>query len=153
MSPIISAILGGLNVDGLVGRFFPSKEKAQEFEAEFKRTLLTQEGEITKAALAVQQSQIEVNKVEAASSSLFVAGWRPFIGWVCGGALAWQFVGHPFVTYLINLYAIKQGVTLPPLPQLDGDQLYPVLMGMLGLGGMRTFEKLKGVDRSTLKEP
>jgi len=114
---------------------------------------LKQEGEITKAAIAVQQAQIEVNKVEAASSSLFVAGWRPFIGWVCGAALAWQFVGHPIVTYFVNLYSIKSGVILPPLPQLDGDQLYPILMGMLGLGGMRTFEKLKGVDRSNLKEP
>jgi hypothetical protein len=153
MNPIISAVLGGIDINGILGRFFPSKEKAQEFKAQLESELLRQEGEITKAAIAVQQAQIEVNKIEAQSSSLFVAGWRPFIGWVCGSALAWQFVGHPMVTYFINLYAVQSGHILPPLPQLDGDQLYPVLMGMLGLGSMRTFEKLKGVDRSTLKEP
>ena len=153
MNPLITTILGGINIDGILGRFFPSKEKAQEFKAQMEQELLKQEGEITKATLALQAAQIEVNKVEAASSSLFVAGWRPFIGWVCGGAFAWQFAGHPLVTYFISLYAIKSGVVLPPLPQLDADQLYPVLMGMLGLGSMRTFEKLKGVDRSSLKEP
>ena len=152
MNPIISSILGGLDIDGILSRFFPSKEKAQEFRAEMERELLKQEHEITKAAIAVQAAQIEVNKTEAAHASLFVAGWRPFIGWVCGGACAWQFVGHPLVTYAINLYAVSSGVVLPPLPQLDAEQLYPVLMGMLGLGGMRTFEKLKSVDRSTLKE-
>lgn len=153
MNPIISTLLGGLDINGILGRFFPSKEKEQEFKAELQKVLVQQEGEITKAAMAMQAAQIEVNKVEAASASLFVAGWRPFIGWVCGGAFAWQFAGHPLVTYFISLYAIHSGVTLPALPQLDADQLYPVLMGMLGLGSMRTFEKLKGVDRSTLKEP
>ena len=152
MSPIISTLLGSLDIDGILSRFFPSKEKAQEFRAEMERELLKQEHEITKAAIAVQAAQIDVNRAEASHASLFVAGWRPFIGWVCGGAFAWQFVGHPLVTYAINLYAVSSGVVLPPLPQLDSEQLYPVLMGLLGLGGMRTFEKLKSVDRSTLRE-
>ena len=153
MNPLISTILGGLNIDGILGRFFPSKEKAQEFKATLEQELLRQEGEITKAALACQAAQIDVNKTEAASSSLFVAGWRPAIGWVCGFALAWQFVLAPLLGYAIALIAQFYGVKVPALPVLDSSQLYPVLMGMLGLGGMRTFEKLKGVDRSTLSEP
>jgi hypothetical protein len=153
MNPLISTILGGINIDGILGRFFPSKEKAQEFRAQMEQELLRQEGEITKAAIAVQQAQIDVNEVEAASSSLFVAGWRPAIGWVCGFSLAWQFILAPLLTWAIALYSAETGHQIPPLPVLDGDQLYPILMGMLGLGGMRTFEKLKGVDRSNLKEP
>ncbi len=155
MNPILSAIMGvvGGPLDSLLSRFFPSKEKAQEFQAELQKIMMEQEGEITKAAIAVQQGQIDVNKVEAASASMFVAGWRPFIGWVCGAALAWQFVMAPFATYILGVYASETGHVLPPLPVLDSSQLYPVLMGMLGLGGMRTYEKLKGVDRSTLAEP
>jgi hypothetical protein len=146
MNPLITALLGGINIDGILGRFFPSKEKAQEFRAEMERELTKQEGEITKAALAAQAGQIAVNEVEAAHASLFVAGWRPFIGWVCGSALAWQYIGYPIAGFLVAVFATD----LPPLPKLDGTELYPVLMGMLGLGGMRTFEKVKGIARAKL---
>jgi len=88
-------------------------------------------------------AQIEVNKAEAASRNPFVAGWRPFVGWTCGVALAWHFVLAPFVIFV----AAWSGIQLPALPEFDMDNLMTVLLGMLGLGGLRTWEKSKGLAR------
>lgn len=88
-------------------------------------------------------AQIEVNKAEAASRNMFVAGWRPFVGWICGLALAWHFLGVSIVTSIF----VWAGKELPPLPAFDMDSLMTVLLGMLGLGGLRTFEKFKGVAK------
>ena len=88
-------------------------------------------------------AQIEVNKAEAASRNPFVAGWRPFVGWTCGVALAWHFVLSPFVIFV----AAWSGIQLPALPEFDMDNLMTVLLGMLGLGGLRTWEKSKGLAR------
>lgn len=85
--------------------------------------------------------QAEINKVEAASASLFVGGWRPFIGWVCGFAFVYQFIGEPLLAWLS---AVK-GIPAPP--PLDVSTLSTVLMGMLGLGSMRSFEKYHGVTK------
>jgi hypothetical protein len=93
------------------------------------------------AAVTVLQGQLEVNKTEAASSSVFVAGWRPFIGWVCGAACAWNWIGLPVVKAFLPLAA---GVSINMAPA-DLSEMLPVLMGMLGLGGLRTFEKVKRV--------
>ncbi len=95
------------------------------------------------AAVAIVQGQMEVNKAEAASSSTFVAGWRPFIGWVCGSACAWNWIGLPIAKAFLPMLA---GVSLTVAPA-DLSEMLPVLMGMLGLGGLRTFEKTKGVAR------
>lgn len=94
------------------------------------------------AALAIVQGQLEVNQAEAASSSVFVAGWRPFIGWVCGSACAWNWIGLPVTKMGLAL----AGHTLDLSPA-DLTEMLPVLMGMLGLGALRTFEKTKGVAR------
>lgn len=96
-----------------------------------------------KHAQELALAQIEVNKEEAKSSSVFVSGWRPFVGWVCGISLCWHFLGVPVVTAIVTW----SGVEMPPLPVFDLDTLTTVLMGMLGLGGLRTFEKLRGVAR------
>ena len=93
------------------------------------------------AAVTVVQGQLEVNKAEAASPSVFVAGWRPFIGWVCGAACAWNWIGLPIVKAFLPLAA---GISLTVAPA-DLSEMLPVLMGMLGLGGLRTFEKVKRV--------
>ena len=87
--------------------------------------------------------QLEINKAEAQHRSIFVAGWRPFIGWTCGIALAWHFVIAPVVIFGAG-YA---GVTLPDLPTFDMNSLMTVLLGMLGLGGLRTYEKSKGLTK------
>jgi uncharacterized membrane protein required for colicin V production len=87
--------------------------------------------------------QIEVNKVEAASSSIFVAGWRPFIGWVCGGAYAYNFVVQPFLVFAIT--AFHGTLDTGQLPHLDWTEISFVLAGLLGLGAMKSYEKTKGV--------
>jgi hypothetical protein len=94
------------------------------------------------AAVMVVQGQLDINKVEAASPSVFVSGWRPFIGWVCGVACAWNWVGLKVALFV----AAYLGNPLDIQPA-DVAEMMPVLLGMLGLGGLRTVEKLKGVNR------
>jgi hypothetical protein len=94
------------------------------------------------AALMVVQGQLQVNAAEAASSSVFVAGWRPFIGWVCGMACAWNWIGLPMAKLGLSM----SGTILAVAPA-DMSEMLPVLMGMLGLGALRTVEKIKQVAR------
>ena len=125
-------------------------------EAKLKMLEMAQRGELAvlDADMRLALAQIEVNKVEAAHASLFVAGWRPYVGWTCGFAMTWQYVLQPFASFFLT---IAQGIwkfDVPPLPVLDNSQMITVLLGLLGLGGLRTYEKIKGeVDRSSLKEP
>lgn len=88
-------------------------------------------------------AQIEVNKEEAKSDNLFKSGWRPFIGWVCGAAFAYHFVGQPVIIFVLAYF----GLPAPALPEFDMMSLMTVLGGLLGLGGLRTFEKYKGVTK------
>ena len=87
-------------------------------------------------------AQIELNKEEAKNNNLFVSGWRPFVGWTCGLALAYHFILEPLLTYILAI----AGVDINP-PSFDFSQLSSILMGMLGLAGIRGFEKTKGVAR------
>ena len=93
------------------------------------------------AAVMIVQGQLDINKVEAANPSVFVSGWRPFIGWVCGSACAWNWIGLPVA---------KMGLTLLGHPldlaQANLTEMLPVLFGMLGLGTLRTVEKINGVS-------
>jgi hypothetical protein len=116
-------------ITGLVSKFVPDKDKA----AALAHDLATLAEKQHHAAML---AQLEVNKVEAGHKSLFVSGWRPFIGWVCGSAMAFNFMALPLL--------MGAGVNVEPL---DMANMMPVLMGMLGLGGMRSFEKAKGVAR------
>jgi hypothetical protein len=93
------------------------------------------------AAVAMVQGQLEVNKAEASNPSVFVAGWRPFIGWVCGAALVYHYIVRPMLPWLLALL----GKPMPPIPPLDMGDLITILLGMLGLGGLRTYEKKQGV--------
>ena len=88
-------------------------------------------------------AQIEVNKVEAAHKSLFVSGWRPAVGWVCAIAFAYHFI----IKDLIIFGASFAGAELPELPEFDMGTLLTVLGGMLGIGGLRTYEKQKGITK------
>ena len=89
-------------------------------------------------AQELARGQIEINKEEAKSRNIFIAGWRPFVGWTCGIALCYHFVLQPFLTFL--LFAFGYPITLPTF---DMGTLTTVLMGMLGLGGLRSYEKVK----------
>ena len=124
----VSALLdiGGKVLD----RVLP--DPAQQAAAKLELLKLQQNGE-----LAQISGQMEINKVEAASSSLFVSGWRPSIGWVCGAGFAVQFVIGPLAEWGSALYGhpVK-------FPQMDTGTMMPLLLGMLGLGGLRTAEKL-----------
>jgi hypothetical protein len=88
------------------------------------------------------QGQAATNTAEAQSGNWFVAGWRPWIGWVCGLALAVQFVVGPLAVWVFDLL----GHPIQAPPTLD-DMLWELMFGMLGMGGLRTFEKIKGVAR------
>jgi len=92
------------------------------------------------AAVMVVQGQMDINKVEAANPSVFVSGWRPFIGWVCGAACAWNWIGLPIGKAV--LLFMGYSITLSPA---DISEMMPVLLGMLGLGTLRTVEKIKNV--------
>ena len=94
------------------------------------------------AAVSIVQGQLEVNKAEASNPSVFVSGARPFIMWICGVGLAMQFLVSPLLQWGAAMFG--KAVVLPPL---DMGTLLTLLLGMLGLGGMRTFEKFKGVAK------
>ncbi len=98
---------------------------------------------------AIDLAQIGVNNTEAASASVFVAGWRPAIGWIGAAALAYQFLLYPLAlwgwTYLQGMGWIPKELAPPPV--LDADQLWVILSGILGIAGLRTVEKSKGVSR------
>lgn len=93
-------------------------------------------------------AQIQVNTAEAAHESIFVAGWRPFIGWVCGFAFAYTYIIQPFLTFFAVLIAAIWGAEVPldQLPAIPMSDLLAVLGGMLGLGWMRTQEKIAGAN-------
>lgn len=88
-------------------------------------------------------AQIGVNAAEAASGSVFKGGWRPFIGWTCGLAFFYHFVGQPVAVFAMTV----SGTEIPALPEFDMGTLLTVLGGMLGIGGLRTYEKQKGITK------
>lgn len=133
LSPIMEGVL----------RFIPDKNKRAEAKEQF-------EGQMLVAMTGLVQGQLEINKEQAKHSSVFVAGARPFIMWVCGFALLWQFLLEPMATW--SLVAFAQPEKLPPFPKLDIGPLMTLLLGMLGLGGLRTYEKRLGVERNHILE-
>jgi len=135
MSPILIPILGNL-----LDRIFPDAKAASEAKLEVMR--MAQAGELAQldADLKLATGQIEVNKVEAANESLFVAGWRPAIGWVCGAAFAFKFILGPAA--VVAMAMAGHPITLPTF---DFSEMNTILIGLLGLGTLRTVEKVKGV--------
>lgn len=112
----------------LIGRFFPDKSEEERNQLAL--------------ALVELQGQLATNTAEASNPSVFVSGWRPFVGWICGTGFAVQYVVGPFVTWGSALW----GHTVN-LPGLDVAALSTLLLGMLGLGGMRTVERLNKSNR------
>lgn len=123
----------------IVERFVP--DPAAKMKATLDLATLAQTGELAKLAqeTGLAQGQIDINKVEAASGNLLVSGWRPAVGWTCVGGLFYSFLTWPLLVWASGIWHF-----VAP-PTLDMGTLITLLFGMLGLGGMRTFEKLKGV--------
>ena len=94
--------------------------------------------ELEKEIISLNKAQIEVNKVEAAHESIFISGWRPFIGWACGIALCYHFILEPIIQYTF----IASGVQFQT-PEFDFSQLSTIVMAMLGMSSLRTYEKTK----------
>ena len=115
----------------ILDKFIPDKDLKEKLEHEIKL-------EIQKANIA----QIEVNKAEAAHRTVFVAGWRPFIGGTCGLALAYHFILQPIIVFTMSVNGLDYD-----LPEFDMGSLMTIVLGLLGLGGMRSFEKLKGLTK------
>jgi hypothetical protein len=141
---IIDALGGSVVKIGadLIDKLHTSDEEKQKLKLQVME--LEQRGELAElnADLAVRLAQIEVNKAEATNASVFVSGWRPAVGWVSVFGLAYQFLGQPLITFIAAMF------NRPPAPQIDVMDLLMLLGGMLGLSGMRTSEKIKGVSRS-----
>ena len=111
------------------------REQLAQYEAETRRI---------EAERADRQGQIDINVAEAQHPSMFVAGWRPLVGWTCGAAMLYHFILFPLFGKAIEQFGY-------PLVDLNWEELSVVLLGMLGMGGIRTFEKVKGVSRDRVK--
>jgi hypothetical protein len=142
MNPLI---VGGIfDLAGKVfDKLFPNPEEKAKAQLELFK--LQQEGAFREleANLLMAQGQMEINKAEAESPDFFRGGWRPFIGWVCGWGLAYQFLIRPILTFILMVSETK----VQMLPSLELDTLMTLLFGLLGLGAMRTAEKLKGATK------
>lgn len=134
MLNLVSSLVGP--VTGLLDKFIEDKDQKAKLAHEIATMA-------EKQAHEANMAQVEVNKAEAKHRSIFVAGWRPFVGWICAVALGYHFVLHPIILF----GAGWAGVEIPELPAFDMDSLMTVLLGMLGLGGLRSYEKSKGLTK------
>lgn len=116
-------------------------DPAAAAEAKLKALEMAQKGELAAldAELRIALGQLEVNKVEA-GTDMFRGGWRPAVGWACVAGLVYQFLLQPILPWFVSLF----GAAVPPLPAIDNETLLVLLTGMLGLGGLRTLEKVRG---------
>lgn len=108
----------------------PSPEKMAEINKQLMELEFT-----------AQKAQTDINLQEAKHPNVFVSGWRPFIGWVCGFSFAYKFIGHPVLIWANQVW--EWGIEAPVL---DTSGLMTLAMSLLGIGGMRTFEKMKGIN-------
>lgn len=139
MAPIIAAILP--TVLDAIGRAIPDPQAQAQAKLEVLK--MQQSGDLATldAELRLALAQIDVNKSEAGSESLFKSGWRPAVGWSCVLGLLYEFIVRPLLPWFVQVLGV-QGV--PELPPLDGDTLFGLLVGLLGIGTLRTVEKVKG---------
>jgi hypothetical protein len=131
---MLQALIGP--VTGILDKFIEDKDQKAALAHEIATMSERHAQELAKG-------QLEINRAEAASGSVFKGGWRPFIGWVCGVAFAYHFVLQPFIVFGVT----AAGVEIPELPSFDMGSLMTVMMGMLGLGGLRSYEKKQGLTK------
>jgi hypothetical protein len=130
-------------ITDIVSKAVVDVDKKKEIELQMREILDRADARYHTELMA----QTEINKVEAGHASVFVAGWRPFIGWTSGVGLAYVFVLAPFIEFFARLNGYDG-----PVPHPNTNELMALVMAMLGIGGMRTYEKAKGVSRGALKE-
>jgi hypothetical protein len=130
---VLNALIGP--VTGLLDKFIEDKDQKAKLAHEVATMAENHAQEIAKG-------QMEINAVEAAHSNVFISGWRPFIGWTCGLGMFGNFITIPFSNFVLAL--LEYDIVIPLVPL---ETMMPVLMGMLGLGAMRTYEKKSGVSK------
>ncbi len=133
--------------ESVIERVWPDPK--MQADQKLKLAELAQNGDLAELDAYVKglMGQLEINKQEAKHKSIFVAGWRPFVGWVCGVGLGWNFVIQP----LFNWVAFSFGFDISNAPELDITELLTLLAGMLGLGTIRMREKQQGVASDSLR--
>ena len=126
-------------VISVIDKILPDPQQAAE--AKLRAVEMAQKGELAQldADVRLAIGQMEINKAEA-TTDLFRGGWRPATGWCCVAGLTYQFILQPTLPWLAALF----GAAVPPLPAIDNETLLILLTGMLGLGGLRTVERVKG---------
>ena len=125
---------------GILDKIIPDRDARERAAHELVMQQLAAQGQQL-------QQQADINKIEAASPSVFVAGWRPFIGWVCGIALSWAFIIAPTVQWAAALAGRET-----PLPELDTATIFQLVLAMLGLSGWRSLDKIKGVGTKEVRK-
>lgn len=116
----------------IIDKIFPNAEDAQKAKLE-----------LLKIQADNDQKQLEVNAKEAENTNLFVSGWRPFIGWVCASIFCYNFLLQPLIVFIITITSHP----IQNIPHLETGEIMPVLLGLLGLGGLRSYEKINGVAK------
>ncbi len=126
-------------VKGVIDKFVPDAKDRLEAE-----------NMVFKQLHEINLAQIGVNKEEAKNASIFVAGWRPFTGWVCASTFAYAVIGHDLLNWAITFAGMFSTVTPPILPVPDTTLTFELLMALLGFGGLRSWEKKQGIARTTI---
>lgn len=126
----------------LIDKWFPSQTEKDAAKLDLLKMQMDGEFKWLAAIQGSDAGQVSTNNIEAASPDLFKSGWRPFIGWTCGIALAFQWVGRDVLLWVVAL----MGKTIIPPPSFDTAQVMGLLVPMLGLGAYRTYEKIKGAS-------
>lgn len=124
----------------IVDKIIPDPTAKAQLQVELLKLQQSSEFKEIDAQLEMARNQTAINVEEAKSTSLFVSGWRPFMGWTCGFIFVSNYIGVPLLAWLSPVFDI------PAPPRLDIGEVLPVLLGMLGLGGLRTAEKIKGTQ-------
>ena len=133
-----------LNLGGsIIDKIWPDKNEAEKAKVQLASLAMQGQLEDLKAQTQLLVSQMAINQEEAKSNSVFVAGWRPFIGWVCGSAMAYYYILQPFLVWVFDVFNIQTG-----MPKLDTGDLMMILMGMLGLGAFRSYDKTQEIKKN-----
>jgi hypothetical protein len=142
------AVIEGIT--NIIGRFIPDPGQQAQAAIEMQKLVADREAAVAQSAAEIAKAQAETNTAEAQNPSLFVGGWRPFVGWGCGVGLIYVSLIQPLLAWLTGIVnaALSVGIPMPPVPA--SDVLMTVLTGMLGIAGLRSYDKVKGTAAPAL---